>query len=207
MQQLPGNLLSMLCSHSGLLCIAGCQNWGIMKLLCLQSTPDTRSRCPWLCSFAGLPVLDCSGLPAKHETGMAWCRHSDACYLQAASQPDMGAFAEAGYASILESDGDASPAIVASGEASGEANRYQCSDKAPVGNPPPVLQSHALQRQFVPCRRRLLCETDPVNSVRLAAFLKQHVEQSAHVHGSAFQEAWGRLDPRLAAQLQNDMNR
>lgn len=97
---------------------------------------------------------------------------------EAASQPDMGAFAEAGYASILESDGDASPAIVASGEASGEANR-----------------------------RRLLCETDPVNSVRLAAFLKQHVEQSARVHGSAFQEAWGRLDPRLAAQLQNDMNR
>ena len=63
------------------------------------------------------------------------------------------------------------------------------------------------QKGSGPCRRRLLCEKDPVNSVKLAAFFKRHVEQSARVHGCAFQEAWGRLDPRLAAQLQNDMNR
>ena len=157
-----------------------------------------------LCSLA---VVECSGLTAERGVGMAKCQHSGLFYLQAASQPDMGAFAEAGYASILGSDGNASPAIVASEEASGEANRYQCSEQAPMGRPPPVLQSHAVQEQSVPCRRRLLCEQDPVNSVRLAAFLKQHIEQSARVHGSAFQEAWGRLDPRLAAQLHNDMNR
>ena len=82
-----------------------------------------------------LAVVDCSGLTAERGVGMAQCQQSGLFHLQAASQPDMGAFAEAGYASILKSDGDASPAIVASEEASGEANRYHCSEQAPVGGP------------------------------------------------------------------------
>ena len=50
-------------------------------------------------------------------------------------------------------------------------------------------------------RRRALHERDPVNTLKLSAFVRQQLEAAGAVHGAALQAALAALDPSIAAQL------
>jgi hypothetical protein len=50
-------------------------------------------------------------------------------------------------------------------------------------------------------RRRALFEADPVNSLKLSAFLAEKLHQSATVHGAALNAALSRLDATISGQL------
>lgn len=51
------------------------------------------------------------------------------------------------------------------------------------------------------CRRKLLYEVDPVNTLKLSSFLKAKMQQCGAVHGDSFQAAFQRLDPSVSDQL------